>query len=491
MGQGPSVDRARVGRGDPVGNGPVLGLKLTLRDLADAMEKSLRSPVCAPIPREMAKALKKEIQLLKQAIGALPNDAAEPGADQRRRLMDRFSSFQAMVAGMSVHPQLAPGAKAAVRGFEDFAQQLIDEMDRDLTLRDAFRNVAAQADVDALPPARGDGPRAEHIPAHIRLTRTPVGYFVTDLNPESPFAAAGVRVGDMIHSIGTRSLFHERGERPVRDVFRQAVQEGAPRVRIGFDRDGETLLVAHVQLLPGGLIVDPTDDELQNVQAAQQAGASLAIAREAKLRESQAARAAKAEPQRPLGIVLSREVRGYVASGFQPHSAAEAAGLRAGDVIHSVNGHVLAGAGDLQAVREIVQDAMEPGAPSALITYSRDGQRLQAEVALSPAANLPQVPAARQAQAQPAPLGISATHEARGYVIDGFRPYSQAEAAGLRVGDVIHSLSGCVVAAHGTLSAALQSVEPGAAFALVVYSRDGERGEAKVPLSWAAQSLAA
>jgi serine protease Do len=157
------------------------------------------------------------------------------------------------------------------------------------------------------------------------------GVLVNDVVPEGPAAAAGLRPGDIVHSIDGR---------PVKDLsgFRATVAQTPPGRTIRLDVwRGDTMLVVNVQLgrLPaelGGTAVKPgAKKEKKKPETPRRVGLRLA------------------DPAPELREQWGISVReGAVVVGIAAGSLAESADLRPGDVIVGVQDEVVRNAAQAQ-----------------------------------------------------------------------------------------------------------------------------------------------
>jgi len=176
------------------------------------------------------------------------------------------------------------------------------------------------------------------------------GALIGDIMEDSPAAEAGLRRGDIILRFAGR---------PVRDVaaLRNAVATTKPgsRVEIEVWRDnGRQRLKATVSERPG---------ETRPGERAGRERPAPARGLPLGLRVADLTR----EIRRQLGIAPGE--KGVVVVKVRPGSAAEAAGLRRGDVIQELNRR------PVESVRAFEQAAAEAEGPSLLLYVNRNGRR--------------------------------------------------------------------------------------------------------------------
>ena len=169
-----------------------------------------------------------------------------------------------------------------------------------------------------------------------------------------------------------------------------------------------------------------------------------------------------AERARDLGLNL---VRGAVVYDAAPGSAAEAAGLRPGDVITRIQNRPVANAGSVQATVGIAR----PGATLPVV-YLRDGREATASLTVQ-SSELEPVRVGRSA-AMARGLTFRNSGDGAGAQITVVEGGSSAATAGIQAGDVVVSAGGASVSDMTALAMALQAA---AGAAELTVMRDGER----------------
>ena len=152
-----------------------------------------------------------------------------------------------------------------------------------------------------------------------------------------------------------------------------------------------------------------------------------------------------------LGVGLGQDAAGIPVYRVDPNGAADAAGLLAGDLILKLDG---APVGTMQDLVRTLRN----GPPDAAyeLTLSRGGETKLARV--------------RLVRGQ---LGVVLAMQAEGVVVSQVAPNSGAEAAGLRVGDIITDVDGTPVRDGVGLVNAVKRVTPGDD-AEITFLRNGE-----------------
>lgn len=151
-----------------------------------------------------------------------------------------------------------------------------------------------------------------------------------------------------------------------------------------------------------------------------------------------------AERARTLGLGI---VRGAVIEDVAPGSAAEAAGLRRGDVVTRIQNRPVSNAGTVQATIGIA----EPGARLEVV-YLRDGHEGRTVLSVEDRSSRPVIAGADALIAR----GVSVRAMTDGLQVLAVEGGSPAAAAGLRAGDLIRSVDGSSVLGLAALGRALE-----------------------------------
>ena len=178
---------------------------------------------------------------------------------------------------------------------------------------------------------------------------------------------------------------------------------------------------------------------------------------------------------------------GATISEVTPGSPADKAGLKAGDVINSVNSTSLKPSDDGGGVDKLMQvmDHVKPG-DSVTLNYSRNGKAMTVAVTAGDARNVADVGVFGNSRR--AVLGIDpgpGRGDAPGVAVQGVTPEGPADKAGLQAGDVITALNGTALKAEGDRSGrdvmqdVMEKVKPGDDVK-VAYTRDGKAATATV-----------
>lgn len=154
------------------------------------------------------------------------------------------------------------------------------------------------------------------------------------------------------------------------------------------------------------------------------------------------------------------EAKGAIIADADPDAPAAAAGLRAGDVIVSVDGTAIDGPRELS--RAIAD--FEPGTTVAIdVVRNGDETSIDVELGELPTETAALAPAqqAPSGEAELAEFGIIVTPNAdgAGVVISEIYPESAAATAGLNQGDVILEVNNEAIGSASELAAAIQAVE--------------------------------
>ena len=151
-----------------------------------------------------------------------------------------------------------------------------------------------------------------------------------------------------------------------------------------------------------------------------------------------------------LGVGLGPTQQGVPVYGVEPGSAAERAGLQAGDLIIAVDGQRVGTRRDfVRAVRNA------PDGARFRVTISRDGRQATTDV-----------------QLLGGEMGVTLIAEAAGVLVTQVSPGSGAEAAGLMTNDIITAIDDSPVGDPATLVRIINDYAPGDSID-VTYLRDG------------------
>ena len=177
----------------------------------------------------------------------------------------------------------------------------------------------------------------------------PKGALVSDVQPDTPAAAAGIEQGDVILSFAGKPIDQ------VRQLSRAvAAVEPGNKAEVVVWRDGkEVKLEAAVGRMPGQ---DQVAAAEQEAPGADQPRLGLALAPIA--------------PEQRTELGLDADQQGVLITEVAPGGPADAKGLRAGDVLLSVDRAPVTQPADVVAA---VRKAHEAGAKSVLLYVARDG----------------------------------------------------------------------------------------------------------------------
>lgn len=177
--------------------------------------------------------------------------------------------------------------------------------------------------------------------------------------------------------------------------------------------------------------------------------------------------------ERPILGVYEEEgadVEGLAIRTVIEGKGAEAAGLKAGDVITGVDGKTVRGTGSLRAAL----DGHKPG-DRVTVVYLRDGRTQQTGVTLSADRSFYSYTATVERDPCAVFIGVytgDVSVEAQGVRVTGIVDNTPASESGIQPGDIILSLDGQPVNSHEELLRERNKHQPGDAFRLAVL-RDG------------------
>ena len=172
---------------------------------------------------------------------------------------------------------------------------------------------------------------------------------------------------------------------------------------------------------------------------------------------------------------------GALIAAVAPHSPADKAGLKPGDVITAVNGQVVTNPGDLASYIANIDPSHK-----ADITFIRNGKNKDVSVAVekmpsNPDASFQQASAGGQQTASQAALGVTLApltqnlrsqlnlpSDASGAVIIDVQPNSLADQAGLQQGDLLVGVGATDISTPDQAVAAIQDAEKSGAGAVAL-----------------------
>lgn len=185
------------------------------------------------------------------------------------------------------------------------------------------------------------------------------GALVAEVAPGGPAAKAGLRAGDVVSAIGATAV---RGPRDLARAVAEARPGSTAALQVLRDGQKQTLNVTLAELRD-------TSKQPATQQGQQQRG-PIGVALEP---VTDAAREA---------LNLPPDTRGAVIAAVRAASPADAAGLRAGDVIVAVAGHMITTPGEAATA---LRDANRAGKPIA-VRILRDGQAAFVAIPMAAAA---------------------------------------------------------------------------------------------------------
>jgi serine protease Do len=252
------------------------------------------------------------------------------------------------------------------------------------------------------------------------------GVVVADVAEGSPAAAAGIKAGDVITAVGGTTIAGEK-EKAVAHYYRlETAKAPGTELAIDFQR-GTAKQSAKVKVAERELA--QADDKEFKAWGAVFRDLTRDLARDARLPEKK-------------GVWIQNIRPGGAAGQAEPD-------LRVQDVLVAVNGQPVNTIADLVAITEKLVPEEMTGFKSVLASIRRDGALLNSVVELRLTSPKNITPQARRAwlgiTSQPltpklaTQLGIKADGGAR---VTRVHPGTKAEAAGLKVGDVILAVDG-------------------------------------------------
>ncbi|MHC5053453.1 MAG: Do family serine endopeptidase [Planctomycetota bacterium] len=179
------------------------------------------------------------------------------------------------------------------------------------------------------------------------------------------------------------------------------------------------------------------------------------------------------------------EVKGALVTEVYPESPASRAGFRRGDVVMAVDGEAVTAAGDLRN-----RVAHTPVGTEVAVEVLRDGGRRTLKARLERHPSEPDVAPEREEAGRPQTsekIGIDLVEvtpriarqlrldKAKGLAVVGVRPGGLAEAAGLKLYDVILEANRRPLKTVRDFGKALGALEPGGELLLLVRDREGVR----------------
>ncbi|NPD17236.1 PDZ domain-containing protein [Xinfangfangia sp. D13-10-4-6] len=172
----------------------------------------------------------------------------------------------------------------------------------------------------------------------------PQGVLISDLHPQSPFAAAGLVEGDIVLSLGSQAI-----NSPQEFVYRLSVSGAGQGVPLTWLHDGET----H----SGEVLLGPAPDTPDREALTLDAGDGL-----------QGLSLARINPSLIAEYGLPLQATGVIVTGAE--GIAAQAGLQPGDILTVLNDHPVMVPGDVQAVAQL-------GARRWQVELIRDGRPIR------------------------------------------------------------------------------------------------------------------
>jgi serine protease Do len=370
-----------------------------------------------------------------RVVDGSPSASAGLQVGDRVVALDGRTIFDAEDIGRELEP-LAPGSRVTLRVRRGEAERdvrvVLGRGETPVVVRAPARPTApARPQPQAQrPQPQPQAPAAKATLGVRTMNRAGGGVQVVEVVPNSAAARAGLVPGDVLLGLGSERLATLLDLRRVLDAKRPG-----DRVQLSFERDGKVL----------------------------RADAVLDTLGQAPTAPAPAPTPARASGF--LGVYLRADAAATSATvdRVAPGSPAEAAGLRAGDVIVGVDGRAIAGA---TPFADAVRGRAAGDAVRLEVLRGKQRVAVRAVLASAPGASAAPAPGPR------AWLGAALVARAGRVTIDEVDPRGPAAQAALRKGDVILEASGRAVRTLEDFEAALSPLAPGARLELLV-ERDG------------------